>query len=136
MKLVKIKKEFKGFVSPSFETIAAFGPNAAEVHHRSSDCLLKKDGLFLLDSGSQYLFGTTDITRTVCFGEPTAEYKKFYTLVLKGQIDAKMLKGPADSLGMLIQNMPRIWLWKVGEDYGHSTSHGVGHNLHVHESPP
>ncbi|KAG0439648.1 putative Xaa-Pro aminopeptidase P [Dictyocoela muelleri] len=135
-KLIEIKKEFKGFVSPSFESISAFGSNAAEVHHRSSDDLLEKDGLFLLDSGSQYLFGTTDITRTVCFGKPEYEHKKYYTLVLKGQLNAKMLRGPANSLASMIQNIPRKWLWKIDEDYGHSTSHGVGHYLNVHESPP
>lgn len=135
-KLIKIKSEFDNFVSPSFETIAAYGPNAAEVHHNSGKTILGKSEPFLLDSGSQYIFGTTDITRTVHFGKPTDDQKYYYTLVLKGQINSKLLKGPANHLPYLIQNVPRIPLWDQNEDYGHSTSHGVGHFLNVHESPP
>ncbi|KAM0685504.1 hypothetical protein COBT_003284, partial [Conglomerata obtusa] len=134
--LIKFKKNTKGFISPSFETISAFAGNGAIIHHKGGKDIIKRDNIFLIDSGSQYLFGTTDVTRTVCFGEPSLEQKINFTTVLKGQINAMLAIIPKKSPGSVLDIITREPIWKLEYNYPHGTGHGVGHFLNVHESPP
>ncbi len=127
--------EFEGL---SFETISGAGPNGAIVHYRVDDARnrpLAPGGFYLVDSGAQYRDGTTDITRTVAIGPPTAEMRRFYTLVLKGHIAVATSVFPAGTTGSQIDAFARRPLWKVGIDYDHGTGHGVGSYLGVHEGP-
>jgi Xaa-Pro aminopeptidase len=122
----------------SFDTISGAGPNGAIIHYRvnlKSNRKLAAGELFLLDSGGQYRDGTTDITRTVALGTPTAEMRRNATLVLKGMIGISMLRFPAGTRGMDIDAVARMALWKAGLDYAHGTGHGVGSYLAVHEGP-
>jgi Xaa-Pro aminopeptidase len=122
----------------SFETIAGSGPNGAIIHYRvneASNRVLGAGELFLVDSGGQYLSGTTDITRTVAIGEPTAEMRRFFTLVLKGMIAISTARFPKGTRGIDLDPLARIALWKAGADYAHGTGHGVGSYLSVHEGP-
>lgn len=134
--LENIKKKNNGYVGRSFETIAAAGPNGAIVHHRASEKVLAKEDTVLIDCGSQYFFGTTDTTRTLHFGNPSKEFKKRFTLVLKGHLNAMMLKFKKKTNSCVLDALARAPLWKKGLDFGHSTGHGVGHFLCVHECPP
>jgi Xaa-Pro aminopeptidase len=125
---------------PSFGTIAAFGANAAIVHYRAQkgrDAVLKAGGLFLLDSGGQYLDGTTDVTRTVFIGNsaPGAEMRRLFTLVLKGHIALASAVFPKGTTGGQLDALARQFLWRDGFDYDHGTGHGVGSYLSVHEGP-
>ncbi len=125
---------------PSFGTIAAYGANAAIVHYRARkgrDALLKPGGLFLLDSGGQYLDGTTDVTRTVFIGPgaPSLEMKRLFTLVLKGHIALASAVFPKGTTGSQLDALARQFLWQEGLDYDHGTGHGVGSYLSVHEGP-
>lgn len=137
-KLLDFRKEQELFIEPSFETISAYGPNAAMPHydpHKVTPATLKNRGLYLLDSGGQYLDGTTDITRVVALGQLTDEEKLHYTLTLKGHIaaiTAKFLKG---STGLYLDSICRYPINKEGLDYNHGTGHGVGFVLGVHEGP-
>lgn len=137
-KLLDFRKEQELFIEPSFETISAYGPNAAMPHydpHKVTPSTLKNRGLYLLDSGGQYLDGTTDITRVVALGQLTDEEKLHYTLTLKGHIaaiTAKFLKG---STGLYLDSICRYPINKEGLDYNHGTGHGVGFVLGVHEGP-
>lgn len=136
-KLHNIKSKFKGYVQPSFDTISSTGPNAAIVHHRASSKMIDKDQVYLIDSGSQYYFGTTDTTRTLYFGsEISKELQHDYTLVLKGQLNAMMKKYTTESNFSEIDLISRKFLKEEEKDFGHSTGHGVGHFLCVHEHPP
>ncbi|SJZ63235.1 aminopeptidase P family protein [Consotaella salsifontis] len=122
----------------SFDTISGAGPNGAIVHYRvnrSTDRTLQAGELFLIDSGAQYEDGTTDITRTVAIGEPTAEMREKFTLVLKGMIALSLARFPKGTRGMDIDVLARIALWKAGCDYAHGTGHGIGSFLAVHEGP-
>jgi Xaa-Pro aminopeptidase len=122
----------------SFETIAGAGPNAAIPHYhvsRESDRRLEPDTIFLVDSGAQYQDGTTDITRTVIIGEPTAEMRDRFTRVLKGMIGISTIRFPKGTTGSQIDVLARAALWKAGYDYDHGTGHGVGSYLSVHEGP-
>ncbi len=125
----------------SFETIAGSGPHGAIVHYRvtkDTDRKLQPGELFLVDSGGQYVDGTTDITRTVAIGDPGdigAEEKRAFTLVLKGMIAVSMLRFPKGLAGRDIDPFARAALWAHGLDYGHGTGHGVGAYLSVHEGP-
>jgi Xaa-Pro aminopeptidase len=122
----------------SFDTISAAGPNAAIPHYRVSDessLPLKMNGIFLIDSGGQYRDGTTDITRTVIVGEPTAEMRDRFTRVLKGHIAIATALFPKGTRGQQIDAFARRPLWEVGLDYAHGTGHGVGSYLSVHEGP-
>lgn len=136
--LLQFRKSMDNFIEPSFETIAAYGSNAAMMHYSATEedhAVLEKKGLFLLDSGGQYLNGTTDITRTVALGDLTPEEKRDYTLVLKGHINlisARFLQG---SSGHALDVLARYPLWMEGEDYKSGTGHGVGYLLNVHEGP-
>ena len=122
----------------SFDTISGSGPNGAIVHYRVSDATnrrLGKGELFLIDSGGQYVDGTTDITRTVAIGTPSAEMRTRYTAVLKGHIAISTARFPAGTRGVDLDPLARHALWSLGLDYDHGTGHGVGSYLSVHEGP-
>lgn len=126
------------FKDISFDTIAGYGAHGAIVHYEptpETDIELKPEGLLLLDSGSQYLDGTTDITRTIALGPVTDEQKHIYTLVLKGHIRLAMAKFPANASGTQIDILAREAMWREGLNYMHGTGHGVGSYLSVHEGP-
>ncbi|MDR0829688.1 MAG: aminopeptidase P family protein [Prevotellaceae bacterium] len=132
------RAEQKDFVCESFETIAAYGAHGAIVHYeptRESDILLKPEGLFLLDSGGQYLDGTTDITRTVALGRLSKQEKIDFTLVLKGHIALAQARFPENTRGTQLDILARQYLWQHCANFGHGTGHGVGHFLCVHEGP-
>ncbi|KAL8180969.1 UNVERIFIED_CONTAM: Xaa-Pro aminopeptidase 2, partial [Gekko kuhli] len=123
---------------PSFETISASGLNAALAHYSPSNTTsrtLSVNEMYLLDSGGQYLDGTTDITRTVHWGEPTPFQKEAYTRVLMGNIDLSRLTFPSKTSGRMVEAIARRALWDVGLNYGHGTGHGIGNFLSVHEWP-
>lgn len=122
----------------SFGTISGAGPNGAIVHYRASEKSDRELGpgeLYLVDSGGQYPDGTTDVTRTVAIGAPTAEMKKHFTLVLKGHIALATARFPAGTSGSQLDALARVALWREGLDYDHGTGHGVGQYLCVHEGP-
>ena len=122
----------------SFDTICGAGPNGAIVHYRVTEKTNRKLDdceLLLLDSGAQYHDGTTDITRVVPCGKPTAEYRRHFTLVLKGMIGISLARFPAGTRGVDIDILARNALWQAGFDYAHGTGHGVGAYLSVHEGP-
>jgi Xaa-Pro aminopeptidase len=122
----------------SFETISGAGPDAAIIHYRvttATDRPLKAGEMYLVDSGAQYVNGTTDITRTVAIGDVPEEQKTFFTLVLKGMIAISLARFPKGTRGCDLDPLARIALWKAGADYGHGTGHGVGAYLSVHEGP-
>jgi Xaa-Pro aminopeptidase len=122
----------------SFDTIAGYGEHGAIVHYEptpDTDIPLKPEGLLLLDSGAQYLDGTTDITRTIALGPLTDEMKRIYTLVLKGHIQIELCKFPSGSSGTQIDILARRDMWREGLNYLHGTGHGVGTYLNVHEGP-
>ncbi|WP_240002560.1 aminopeptidase P family protein [Oleisolibacter albus] len=137
-RLLACRQQVQHFRGPSFETIAGSGPNGAIVHYRAnekSNRPVERDSLFLLDSGGQYLDGTTDITRTMAVGTPTAEMKRHFTLVLKGHIALATAVFPAGTTGSQLDLLARQFLWQAGLDYDHGTGHGVGSFLSVHEGP-
>jgi Xaa-Pro aminopeptidase len=122
----------------SFDTISGSGPNGAIVHYRVNEATnrkLKPGELFLIDSGAQYLDGTTDITRTVAVGEPSDEMRERFTLVLKGHIAIATARFPEGTRGIDLDSLARRALWQHGLDYDHGTGHGVGSYLSVHEGP-
>jgi Xaa-Pro aminopeptidase len=121
----------------SFATIAGMGANGAIVHYHATPNTNKKltNGLFLLDSGGQYLDGTTDVTRTIALDTPTAEQKADFTSVLKGHIALGSAVFPKGTAGIELDALARMPLWKAGKDYDHGTGHGVGCYLSVHEGP-
>lgn len=135
--LEKFRAEQKDFITPSFETIAGMGPNGAIIHYKPEEdsAVITTDSLFLLDSGGQYLDGTTDTTRTVHFGTPTSYQKECFTNVLKGHISLDTAIFPKGTSGGKLDILARMHLWKYGQDYRHGTGHGVGHFLNVHEGP-
>src|SRR5690606_16181039 len=127
-----------GFVSPSFGTIAAYQGNGAMPHYHAtpeSHAVIEGDGLLLIDSGGQYLGGTTDITRVVPVGSVSAEQKRDYTAVLKGMIALSQAVFPRGTAAPLLDPIARLPIWQTGADYGHGTGHGVGYFLNVHEGP-
>jgi Xaa-Pro aminopeptidase len=122
----------------SFDTIAGAGAHAAIMHYRvttESDQPIEAETMFLIDSGGQYVNGTTDITRTVAIGAVPQEQKRFFTLVLKGMIAISTARFPKGTRGVELDPLARIALWKAGADFGHGTGHGVGSYLSVHEGP-
>jgi Xaa-Pro aminopeptidase len=122
----------------SFDTISGSGPNGAIVHYRvtrSTNRTIGKDEMFLIDSGAQYPDGTTDITRTLIVGTPTAEMKDRFTRVLKGHVALATARFPDGTIGMQLDSFARRPLWEAGLDYDHGTGHGVGSYLSVHEGP-
>ncbi|MFP4535327.1 MAG: aminopeptidase P family protein [Spirochaetaceae bacterium] len=126
------------FVSEAFNTIAGYGPNGAIVHYAppaEGSARIGNDNLLLLDSGGQYIDGTTDITRTTSFGIPTEQQRLDYTLVLKGHLAVATTPFPKGTTGHQLDTLARQFLWKELANYGHGTGHGVGHFLNVHEGP-
>jgi Xaa-Pro aminopeptidase len=137
-KLRELRSQQPGFVSESFSTIAGYQANAALPHYRAtpeSHSELKPIGMLLIDSGAQYLGGTTDITRMWALGETTPEQRRDVTLVLKGVIALSRAKFPRGTSGQQIDALARAPIWAAGVDYGHGTGHGVGYCLNVHEGP-
>jgi Xaa-Pro aminopeptidase len=127
-----------GFVSPSFATIAGFNANGAMPHYRAtadSHAVIEGHGLLLIDSGGQYQYGTTDITRVVPVGSVSAEQRRDFTLVLKGMISLAVARFPRGTPSALLDTLARAPIWASGTDYGHGTGHGVGYFLNVHEGP-
>ena len=126
------------YMGESFDTIAGYKEHGAIVHYSEtpeSDVPLQPKGFLLLDSGAQYLDGTTDITRTIALGELTEEEKTDYTLILKGHIALAMAKFPVGTRGAQLDVLARMPIWKYGMNFLHGTGHGVGHFLSVHEGP-
>jgi Xaa-Pro aminopeptidase len=126
------------YVSPSFATIAGFNANGALPHYRATTAahaVIEGDGLLLIDSGGQYLGGTTDITRVAPVGTPSAEQRRDFTLVLKGMMALSRARFPRGTKGPMLDAIARAPLWAEGIDYGHGTGHGVGYFLNVHEGP-
>jgi len=137
-KLEQIRKAGSDIRDLSFDTISGFGPHGALPHYKvnvSSDLKTAKGNLLLVDSGGQFLDGTTDVTRTMAMGEPTAEHRRMFTLVLKGHIALATVKFPAGTTGTHLDALARQFLWAEGFDYDHGTGHGVGVYLGVHEGP-
>lgn len=136
--LRKFRAAQDGFVGDSFNTISAYAAHGALPHYgptTESDVEVKAEGLFLVDSGGQYHYGTTDITRTIPMGNNTEEESTDYTLVLKGMIDGCKLRFPKGTCGYQIDAITRKPLWDYAINYGHGTGHGVGYFLNVHEGP-
>jgi Xaa-Pro aminopeptidase len=137
-KLEAFRVETGDLVDLSFDSISGAGPNGAVVHYRVSKSTvlpIENGQLFLIDSGGQYRDGTTDITRTIAVGKPTAEMKDRFTRVLKGHIALSRVRFPAGVYGTQLDALARLSLWEVGLDYEHGTGHGVGSYLGVHEGP-
>ncbi|KIX10556.1 uncharacterized protein Z518_01640 [Rhinocladiella mackenziei CBS 650.93] len=137
-KLEEIRSKGKNFIGLSFNTISSTGPNAAVIHYspeRGNCAVIDPKAIYLCDSGAQYLDGTTDTTRTLHFGDPTAMEIKAYTLVLKGVIGLDRAVFPKGTTGFAIDAFARQFLWREGLDYRHGTGHGVGSYLNVHEGP-
>ncbi|KAF2352830.1 Creatinase N-terminal [Trinorchestia longiramus] len=137
-RLEQFRAEQELFFKPSFNTISAFGPNGAIVHYRPNNetkLAITKDAPYLLDSGGHYQDGTTDVTRTLHFGTPTAFQKEAYTRVLMGALDLARLVFPKGTTDTNIDVLARRHLYKVGLDYKHGTGHGIGLFLSIHESP-
>ena len=137
-KLTSLRAEQPLYRDISFDTIAGYGEHGAIVHYEATpetDIPLQPRGMLLLDSGAQYLDGTTDITRTIALGPLTEEEKKIYTLVLQGHIQIELCKFPSGSSGTQIDILARKYMWREGLNYLHGTGHGVGTYLNVHEGP-
>lgn len=137
-KLLGFREKQNLFKQLSFPTISAFNENAAIIHYRASSStnkIIEKNGLYLIDSGGQYIDGTTDVTRTVIIGIPTKEQINHYTIVLKAHIALASVIFPPHTTGGELDIVARMHLWKFGMDYMHGTGHGVGSYLSVHEGP-
>lgn len=137
-KLTALRAEQKLYRGLSFDTIAAYGEHGAIVHYEATpetDVELRPEGLILIDSGAQYLDGTTDITRTISLGPVTDEERLVYTLVLKGHIQLELCKFPRGASGTQIDALARKDMWRYGYNFLHGTGHGVGSYLNVHEGP-
>ena len=137
-KLEFFRKKNKEYLYPSFNTIAGTGSNGAIVHYRAKKenaKIIRKQDIFLCDSGGQYKYGTTDVTRTVCFSKPKSKIKNIFTRVLKGHIAVSTADLKKNFNGKLIDKLARKDLKKNGLDYAHGTGHGVGFFLNVHEGP-
>nr|QFN66800.1 aminopeptidase [Propylea japonica] len=137
-KLEEFRKLQKDFMGLSFPTISSSGPNGAIIHYnptKETDAPITTDSLYLCDSGAQFKDGTTDVTRTVHFGTPTNYEKECFTRVLKGQLKLGNAIFPMKLKGNYLDSFAREFLWEVGLDYGHGTSHGIGSFLNVHEGP-
>lgn len=136
--LTSLRAEIPGYKGNSFENISAYGPSGALPHYstpREDSAVIQPRGLYLVDSGGQYLTGTTDITRTVPMGECSELEKEDYTLVLKGMIDLSMAVFPEGTTGHQLDAFARMPLWRAHRNFGHGTGHGVGYWLCVHEGP-
>ena len=137
-RLTAFRAEIPGYRGNSFENISAYGPNAALPHYSTPEygsAVIRPQGLYLVDSGGQYLTGTTDITRTVPMGDCTDLEKEDYTLVLRGMIDLSRCIFPRGTAGCQLDAFARMPLWRAGRNFGHGTGHGIGYYLCVHEGP-
>ena len=137
-RLTAFRAEHPDFRGLSFATIAGYAAHGAIVHYEATPetaARLENKGLLLLDSGAQYLSGTTDITRTIALGPLTDEERRIYTLVLKGHIALSRMRFPTGTTGLQLDTAARAALWQEGLDFGHGTGHGVGSHLCVHEGP-
>ena len=137
-KLEQFRKKNKNYVSPSFNTISSSGPNGAIVHYRANsktNRTIKTKDIYLCDSGGQYHYGTTDVTRTICFSKQSQKIKNIFTKVLKGHIGVATYKLKKNTTGKKLDIVARSSLKKAGLDYAHGTGHGVGYFLNVHEGP-
>jgi len=137
-KITEARAARRDFVSPSFATIAGFNANGAMPHYRAtlaSHAVIEGHGLLLIDSGAQYQYGTTDITRVVPVGSPSTEQKRDFTLVLKGVIALSLARFPRGTRSPTLDALARAPIWAAGIDYAHGTGHGVGYFLNVHEGP-
>lgn len=137
-KITEARSRRENFVSPSFSTIAAYNANGAMPHYHAtpeSHAVIEGDGLLLIDSGGQYLGGTTDITRVVPVGAASAEQQRDYTLVLKGMIALSQAVFPEGVAAPVLDAIARQPIWQALADFGHGTGHGVGYFLNVHEGP-
>ena len=137
-KLLEFRREQDHFLDLSFETIAAYGPHGAVIHYSptpDTDIPLEAKSFLLVDSGGQYLEGTTDITRTFACGPLTEEEKEYYTRVLKGNLNLASAVFRYGATGTTFDYLARSPLWEIGKDYNHGTGHGVGFLLNVHEAP-
>ncbi|MBW0280639.1 aminopeptidase P family protein [Shewanella xiamenensis] len=137
-KLESFRLEDPKYREPSFDTISAAGANAAMCHYNHNNgtpAMMTMNSIYLVDSGAQYLDGTTDVTRTIAIGEVSDEQKKMVTLVLKGHIALDQARYPKGTTGQQLDAFARQYLWQHGFDYDHGTGHGVGHFLSVHEGP-
>jgi len=138
VKLTSLRAEIPGYRGNSFENISAYGIHAALPHYstpREASAVIRPEGLYLVDSGGQYLFGTTDITRTVPVGRCSPLEKEDYTLVLKGMIQLSMAVFPKGTAGCQLDVLARNALWRTKRNFGHGTGHGIGFYLGVHEGP-
>ena len=137
-KLENFRKTNRNYLYPSFNTIAGSGPNGAIIHYRAnkkSNRKIRSSDIFLCDSGGQYKYGTTDVTRTICFEKPKKRIKDIFTRVLKGHIAVASTNLNKVNKGNELDAKARYWLNKKKLDYGHGTGHGVGYFLNVHEGP-
>ena len=137
-RLEEFRRPGTNFRDLSFPTISGAGPNGAIVHYHASKAterVLEPGSFYLVDSGAQYLDGTTDVTRTVAIGKPSAEMKDRFTRVLKGHIALATCAFPKGTSGSQLDALARASLWQAGLDYDHGTGHGVGSYLGVHEGP-
>jgi Xaa-Pro aminopeptidase len=137
-RLLEFRKKIPEFREPSFETISAYGDNAAIIHYapgKEHDRAIEKKGLYMVDSGGQYEGGTTDVTRTIVMGELTDEEKEAFTLAAAGMLKVMYARFMKGSTGVNLDILARERLWKKGIDYKHGTGHGVGYMLSVHEGP-
>ena len=137
-RLEQFRRDTNQLQDLSFDSIAGAGPNGAIVHYRASaktNRRIEPDSIFLIDSGGQYLDGTTDVTRTLVVGTPTTEMRDRFTRVLKGHIAVATAIFPVGTRGVQLDTLARAPLWAVGLDYAHGTGHGVGSYLSVHEGP-
>lgn len=137
-RLEAFRAEGTNYCGPSFPTIAGYASNGAIVHYRphtQTNKLLEEGSLLLLDSGGQYLEGTTDVTRTIVVGIPQEEHRAYFTRVLKGHIALASIHFPKGTSGVQLDVLARQSLWQVGADFDHGTGHGVGCFLNVHEGP-
>ncbi|SIQ46462.1 Xaa-Pro aminopeptidase [Shewanella morhuae] len=137
-KLESFRLQDEHYREPSFDTISAAGANAAMCHYNHNNgtpAMMAMNSIYLVDSGAQYIDGTTDVTRTIAIGNVTDEHKKMVTLVLKGHIALDQARFPKGTSGQQLDAFARQYLWQYGFDYDHGTGHGVGHFLSVHEGP-
>ena len=137
-RLLKFRSQQKDFLGPSFSPVIAFNQHAALPHYSAkpeTDSVIEENGILLVDSGGQYMGGTTDITRTISLGIPSLQQKTDFTLVLKGHINLALAKFPDGTRGYQLDMLARKYLWERGLNYGHGTGHGVGYCLNVHEGP-
>ena len=137
-KLLEFRQEQKDFIEDSFDSISGYASNGAIIHYKATEKSAKKLGNekpYLIDSGGQYLQGTTDVTRVLHFGNTTHEQRRFYTLVLKGHLSLGRSSFPKGTTGSQLDPIARQFLWRFNADYLHGTGHGVGNCLGVHEGP-